>query len=166
MKTLMLMRHAKSSWKDSSMKDILRPLNKRGHKIVPRMGERLKEAQICPQLILSSPAERARQTAQGVAKKIDYSQDIQYYDSFYMGEPEDYIKKLVKVPDTVERVLVIGHNPGLEGLMQILSRKVEALPTAAIAFISLPIEHWKDLDSHIEGALNEIWRPKNLDSKS
>ncbi len=148
------------------MKDILRPLNKRGQKNVPRMGERLKEAQIIPQLILSSPAERARQTAQGVAKKVDYFQDIVYYDSFYMGEPDDYLKKLVKVPDTVERVLVIGHNPGLEGLMQILSQKVEALPTASIAFISLPIEHWKDLNDHVEGSLNEIWRPKNLDAKS
>ncbi len=163
MKTLLLMRHAKSSWKDSSMKDIDRPLTKRGHKNASRMGEVLKEAGLCPQLILSSPALRARQTAESVAKKSGYKESIQYYDSLYMAEPDDYLKKLVKQPDTLERILVIGHNPGLEGLMQILSGQVEALPTAAIASITLPVENWADLTDKTECKLIEIRRPKDLD---
>ena len=163
MKTLLLMRHAKSSWKDSALKDIDRPLTKRGQKNAARMGELLKESGLCPQFILSSPAHRARQTAEIVAKKCGFKGSIQYYDSFYMAEPEDYIKKLIKQPDGMDSIMVIGHNPGLEGLMQILSGQVEALPTAAIASITLPIEHWSELTEKTEGKLNEIRRPKDLD---
>ena len=161
MKTLLLMRHAKSSWKDSKIKDLQRPLTKRGEKNAAKMGEVLKEAGLCPQIILSSPAQRAKQTAESVAKKCEYKDPIQYYDALYMAEPEDYLKKMVKQPDTVERMLVIGHNPGLEGLMQILSSQVEALPTAAIATISLPIEHWAELTDKTEGKLVDIRRPKD-----
>lgn len=156
------MRHAKSSWKESSIKDKDRPLTKRGRKDSPRMGDLLKEAELVPQLILCSPAVRTRLTAEAVAKQSGYTGEIQYFDSFYMGEADDYLKKLVKLPDEIERVMVIGHNPGLEALMQVLSEQVEALPTASIAYLSLPIDHWKDLTPETESQLNEIWRPKSL----
>lgn len=160
MKTLLLMRHAKSSWKDSSLKDTDRPLNKRGQKAAPRMGEKLKDAGLKPQLILSSPALRARDTAEMVAKKSGFKKDIQLIDSFYMGEPDDYLHEIVKLPDEVDRVLVIGHNPGLEGLMQILSRQIEALPTAGVAAISLPVEHWSEVSQQTVGTLVSLFKPK------
>ena len=165
MKTLLLMRHAKSSWKDNSIKDIDRPLNKRGRRDAPRMGDLLKEVELVPQVILCSPALRTRLTAEAVARASGFSGEIQYYDAYYMGEPEDYLKKLVKLPDEVERVMVIGHNPGLEMLMQMLSEQVEALSTASIAYLSLPIDHWKDLKPDVEAQLNEIWRPKALEPR-
>jgi len=73
-------------------------------------------------------------------------------------------KNWSKLPDTVERVMVIGHNPGLEGLMQILSHQIEALPTATVANLSVPIEHWTELTHQTECKLNGIWHPKDQDA--
>ena len=163
MKTLLLMRHAKSSWKDSSLKDIDRPLNKRGQKAAPRMGEKLKEVGLKPQAILSSPALRARDTAEMVAKKSGFKKDVRLIDSFYMGEPDAYLHEIVQLPDDLDRVLVIGHNPGLEAFMQILTREIEALPTAAIANLSLPVEHWSELTLQTAGKLEALFSPKEKD---
>jgi phosphohistidine phosphatase len=163
MKTLLLMRHAKSSWKEPKMKDRERPVNKRGRKTTPRMGELLKEAELVPQVIYSSSAVRARQTVEMLISACGFTGDIKYFDSFYMAEPEVYLKRLRKLPDDIERVMVIGHNPGLEALMQILSGKVEALPTASIAYLSLPITNWKDLYEDTKGELIEVWRPKEIE---
>jgi phosphohistidine phosphatase len=164
MKTLLLMRHGKSSWKDTKVKDRERPLNKRGRKNVSRMGELLKEAELVPQVIYSSSALRARQTAEALVTACGFTGEVEYQDSFYMAEPGVYLKRLRKLPDDIERVLVIGHNPGLEALMQILSGKVEALPTASIAYLSLPINSWKELYDDSKGELIDIWRPKEIDS--
>ena len=125
MKTLLLMRHGKSSWKDTKMKDRERPLNKRGRKSVPRMGELLKEAELVPQVIYSSSAVRARQTAEALVTACGFTGEVEYLDSFFMAEAEVYPKRLRKLPDDIERVMVIGHNPGLEALMQILKKKDE-----------------------------------------
>jgi phosphohistidine phosphatase len=164
MKTLLLMRHGKSSWKETKVKDHERPLNKRGQKSVPRMGELIKEAELVPQVILSSSAVRARQTAELLAPACGFTGEVQYFDSLYMAEPEAVIKRLRKLPDDVERVLVIGHNPGLEALVQMLSRRIESLPTASIAYFSLPIDTWKDFKKDIEAETMDIWRPKELDT--
>lgn len=162
MKTLLLMRHAKSSWKDHGLKDVERPLNKRGKNDAPLMGKLLKEKELTPQLILSSPAERASATAKALSEHCGYKGKIKYLDSFYLGEPSAYLKALHKISDEIERVMVIGHNPGLEGLLQLLSHQVESLPTAAIAHLALPIAHWKKLDDKTEGELVGLWRPREL----
>lgn len=162
MKTLLLMRHAKSSWKEKNIPDHERPLNKRGRRDAPRMGHLLQERELTPQLILSSSALRSRQTAELVAETAEYAAEVLYLDELYMAEPEGYIAALRKLPDTVERVLLIGHNPGLETLLQMLSNRIESLPTAVLADISLPIEEWGVLSNNVEGDLVEIWRPKEL----
>lgn len=156
MKTLLLMRHAKSSWKDTELSDIDRPLNKRGKKDAPFMGAVLKEKELVPQLILSSTAVRARQTAELVTSACNFTGEIRYLDSFYLAEPAAYLRGLADVPDELERVMVIGHNPGLEGLLQILSGRIEALPTSTIAFLSLPVNSWHDLHEETEGELLEL----------
>jgi phosphohistidine phosphatase len=79
-----------------------------------------------------------------------------------MAEAETYRAHLKALPDTLERVLLIGHNPGLESLLQMLSGRVESLPTAVIAYISLPITSWSEITDSTEGELIEIWRPKDL----
>jgi len=163
MKTLLIMRHAKSSWKDTHLKDRERPLNKRGKRNAPQMGELLLEKDLVPQIILSSSALRARQTAEAVVEKTGYPGKVDYQDSLYMAEAEEYIKKLRRLPDDVERVLVIGHNPGLESLLPLLAHRVESLPTAAIAFLSLPIQRWKELNKNTDAELVELWKPKELD---
>lgn len=166
MKTLLLMRHAKSSWKDSEKADIDRPLSKRGKKDAPFMGKLLEEKDLVPELILSSVAKRARLTTEAVTKESNYQKKTVYLDSFYLAEPQEYMKELNSLPNKFDRVMIIGHNPGLEGLLQILSGRVESLPTAAIAHLSLPIKKWKELNSKTKGELLSLWFPRELRKKS
>ena len=162
MKTLLLMRHAKSSWKDNKEKDRERPLNKRGRHDAPIMGQILADRELVPQCILSSSAERARETAEVIAKASHYDGDVSYLDKLYMGEPEDYIEALRDLPNEVERVMVIGHNPGLEMLLQLMSGQIQSMPTAVIAHIVLPIDHWSELSMNTSGEVVDIWRPKEI----
>ena len=163
MKTLLLMRHAKSSWKDADIKDRKRPLSKRGKRNAPQMGELLKEKELLPQLILASSAVRARQTAELLAEASGYQGDIRYLDDLYMAEADEYLDELKKLPDNLERVMLIGHNPGLESLLPMLTGRVESLPTAAIAHLTLPISNWKELSKKTKAELVELWRPKELE---
>ena len=161
MKTLLLMRHAKSSWKHPELADRDRPLNKRGEKDALHMGKVLKHEDILPELIYSSTALRASKTAEVVAEKIGYKKEIIYSDSLYMAEPATIVNVLRETPDNVKRVMLVGHNPGMEGLAQMLSRKVESLCTSAIACFKLPIDRWKDLNLEVEGKLINVWTPKD-----
>lgn len=162
MKTLLLMRHAKSSWKDSGLKDHERPLNKRGHHDAPLMGQVLVDRELLPQKILCSSAVRARQTAEALREAAGYPSEIDYLDRLYMAEVDEYLNVLRELPDDLERVMVIGHNPSMETVLQLLSGQIEALPTAVIAHLVLPISQWSQLNSNTEGELIEIWRPKEL----
>lgn len=162
MKTLLLMRHAKSSWKDNKTKDRERPLNKRGRHDAPIMGQILADHELVPQAILSSSAERARETAEALAKTSHFDGDVIYLDKLYMGEPEDYIETLRDLPNEVERVMVIGHNPGLEMLLQLMSGQIQSMPTAVIAHLVLPVDHWSELSMNTSGEVVDIWRPKEV----
>ncbi len=163
MKSLLLMRHAKSSWKEKDLKDRKRPLSKRGKRNAPQMGELIKEKELLPQLILASSAVRSRQTAELLAETSGYGGDVHYLDEFYMAEADEYLDELRKLPNKLERVMIIGHNPGLESLLPLLTGRVESLPTAAIAYLMLPIERWKDLNKKTKAELVEVWRPKELE---
>ena len=162
MKTLLLMRHAKSSWKEKDIPDHDRPLNKRGRHDAPLMGELLIDRELIPQRILCSSALRARQTAEGIAQKVDFQGDIVYLEQLYMAEAEGYLHVLRELPDDLERVMIVGHNPGLETLLQILSGRIESLSTAVLAHLVLPIDRWAGLNGETEGEMVEIWRPKDL----
>ncbi len=162
MKTLLLMRHAKSSWKHPELPDQDRPLNKRGEKDAPHMGKYLREKKLVPQIILASPAKRVSQTVDGMLEKMNFKGKAEYVDSLYLAEPSSYIATLQTIDDKFDRVLVVGHNPGLEGLLQILSGKVESLPTAAIAQLKLPIEHWADIGEGTRGELVDRVKPRDL----
>jgi phosphohistidine phosphatase len=161
MKTLLLMRHAKSSWKDTSLADYERPLKKRGKKDSTRVAKLLAKKDLIPQLILCSSAKRARQTAKILIDECDFHGDIEYLDSFYMAEPGIFYDALKMGPD-VESVMLIGHNPGLETLLQLMNRQIASLPTAALAYLSLQIDSWGDLDEDTSAELVEFWRPRDL----
>jgi len=165
MKTLLLMRHGKSSWKDSELTDIDRPLNKRGKKDVPEMGKLIRKEKLVPQRILSSPAQRARMSAEAVTGAMKFKGEVEYFDSFYMAEPQVYLEALHGLPDDVKRVMIIGHNPGLEGLLQILSGRIEGLTTAAIACLEFKIDHWSELGNETHGKLVKLWNPRDLRDK-
>jgi phosphohistidine phosphatase len=162
MKTLLLMRHGKSSWKHPELPDHERPLAKNGLRDAHRMGELIERRELIPQRILSSSAVRAAETARIFCEMCGCGENVIFDDTLYLAEAETYIAQLKTLPDQIERVMLVGHNPGLEALLQILCARVESLPTAVIAYINLPIKQWSEITNSTEGELIEIWRPKEL----
>ncbi len=165
MKTLLILRHAKSSWKDTLLADHDRPLNKRGKQDAPRMGKLLKEQGLVPDRIISSTAKRARNTAKAVAKACHCEDRVELTPEFYHAGPGAYLAVLQNVQDDDQRVMVVGHNPGMEALVAHLTGRMETMPTAAIAHVALPIEKWAELDYEVQGELLALWRPKALISE-
>ncbi len=165
MKTLLILRHAKSSWKDSSLADHDRPLNKRGKQDAPRMGKLLLQQDLIPDRIISSTAKRARKTATAVAKACHRQDKVEWTSEFYHAGPGAYLAVLQNVPDDDQRVMVVGHNPGMEALVAHLTSRMETMPTAALAHIELPIERWTELDYEVQGELLNLWRPKEINSE-
>ncbi len=162
MKTLLLMRHGKSSWKDVKKdEDKLRPLTKKGEKDVGKMSELLEEKEILPQIILTSTAKRARETANIFLDQCCGEITYIALDTLYLAEPPAIIEALKTMPDQADRVIVIGHNPGLEGLLQHLTGAVESLPTSSIAYLELPIERWSELSLDAQVEKWDKWKPKD-----
>jgi phosphohistidine phosphatase len=161
MKTLLIMRHAKSSWKEQELPDHDRPLKKRGRKDITNMAKILKKKALIPELILSSSAVRAKDTATLMAEKLNYKGEVELVDDLYMAEPETYIQKIATVPDKVEKLLVVGHNPGLEGLVMTLGDKITSLPTGSIAKLYLFVDKWSDLTPESDGEINHVWVPED-----
>ncbi len=126
------------------------------------MGMILCDQELIPQRILSSTALRALQTAESVIQASGFQGEVVHLDRLYMAEADEYIAVLRELPDDIERVMVIGHNPGLETLLQMLSGRIESLPTAVIAHLVLPIQHWTELSAETNGELVDIWRPKEI----
>ncbi len=160
MKTLLLLRHAKSSWSYDVRDDWDRSLSKRGKKDVLELGEVFKEKQLMPQVILSSAAVRARETCQLLVDAIHYRGDVYYRSSLYMGEAEMYIKEISQLPDDVNCALVIGHNPGLQTLYQMLSWDIGPLHATSVACVQLPIDSWKELDINSTSEDFSLWELK------
>ncbi len=164
-KTLLLMRHGKSSWKEKGLADEKRPLKKRGEEAAEMIGKTLKINQIVPDLILSSPAKRARSTAEIVAKESNFSHKVELVDSFYMGEPSDFVARLKKVPKDVKRVMVVGHNPGLEAFLQMLDGHINAMPTGSLAIIKLNLQDWDEFSTESQGSITAFWDPEQKEAK-
>ncbi len=162
MKTLLILRHAKSSWKDMTLADHDRPLNRRGKEDAPRMGALLAEEGLVPDVILSSTAKRAQATAEAVADASGFEGEIHYSRDLYHADPESYLYTLRTLPPDYELVMVVGHNPGLEELVDVLTGESLRLPTAALVQVSLPLDDWTALTDETEGELVDIWRPREL----
>ena len=158
MKTLLILRHAKSGEKHSGMADHDRPLNERGESDAPLVGQRLRKEKLLPDWIISSTAKRAVETARRVATACGWAGEIDLRRSLYMASPADYIAVLKELDDGWSRPLVVGHNPGLEELVVVLTGRDERLPTSALVRIELPIDSWADLSAHTPGQLVEVWR--------
>ena len=156
------MPHAKSSWKNSKLSDNKRPLKKRGQKDAKSMGKFLEKKKHIPDLIFCSTAERALQTADILTKACGYGKEVVYTDNLYMAEPSDFFKIMRDQPDKYKSIMFIGHNPGMEAFLQILTGKVETLPTASIAYLGLPIKKWADLNHNVNAKLKKLWRPKDI----
>lgn len=158
-RTLLLMRHAKSSWEDSDLPDSRRPLNKRGKRDAPMMGERLKEAGYRCDCMITSPAVRAYDTAKAVAEAIGYQRkEILRNDALYMAGTEDFLRVIAGVDPEVKHLMLVSHNPGTEEFFSYLTgESVAKFPTAAYALIRVEQE-W---DSLTRGKLLRFDYPKS-----
>ncbi len=162
MKTLLILRHAKSSWKQTGISDHDRPLNNRGKMSAPRMGQLIYEEDIVPEIILSSTARRARDTADLVAEASGFQGEVIYLEDFYHAWPSDYIDAVRNLSDDLNSAMVVGHNPGMELLLEQVTGEAERFPTAALAVISLPIVYWSQLNDETEGEIIRFWIPREL----
>jgi phosphohistidine phosphatase len=162
MKTLLILRHAKSGWGDPTLADHDRPLNARGKRDAPRMGQLLADQDLTPDLIVSSTAKRARKTAAKVAEASGCKREIELNGRLYHAYPADYVHVLREVDDQHQRVLVVGHNPGLEELVATMAGEYLPMPTAALAHVVIDIDYWGDLKTSTTGRLVSLWLPKEL----
>lgn len=158
MKTLFVLRHAKSSWDDFNLSDFDRPLNKRGLNAAPLMGRMIFENDFQPTYILSSPAKRAKQTAVLVKESAQIGKEIRYDERIYEASPFRLLQVVSELDETRESAMIVGHNPGLEGLIKILTGEIRAMPTAALAVIDLNIENWHETAAEC-GKLRILIRP-------
>ena len=144
MKILTIVRHAKSSWKDASLRDRDRPLNKRGKRDAPMMGKRIQGYGIRPSLIVSSPANRAWTTAKAVAKELSYPREfLQRDDRLYLASLDDILDVVVSQDEGFNSLMLVGHNPGLTTFVNFLSPGLtHNLPTAGVVSVRIDQDHW------------------------
>lgn len=126
------------------------------------MGELVREHGLMPDVVISSDAVRARLTAEAMAESLHYAGEILLDQHLYMAGPDDILSLLRRVRQNPETVMIVGHNPGLEELVEQLTGERQDLPTAALAQIVLPIDRWRDLTLSTRGTLMGHWRPKEL----
>jgi len=154
MKTLYLSRHAKSSWRDPGLSDIDRPLNKRGKRDAPFMGKLLAEKGINPDLIISSPAKRARATAKIIASELNYDKEKIIFDkNIYEGTGRRLLEIISEIKEKYNFVMLFGHNPGLTVLSNNLSdRFIDNIPTCGVVALEFNTS-WKEIELNSAGFL-------------
>ena len=162
MKSLLIMRHAKSSWDNSHVADHDRPLNRRGQEDAPRVGRFLLREELVPDLIISSTAERALATAEAVALASDYAAAIITTRNLYHAGPEEIVEVVRRRAGDAGRLLVVGHNPGMEELLSELTGVYERFTTANVAHLTPSIDDWSAFSLESRCQLLNIWRPKEL----
>lgn len=153
---LLILRHAKSDWNTNAASDFDRPLAKRGRKDAPRVGRFLNKQGLIPDYVVSSPAERARQTVIAVCAEMDIGPDQIHWDSrIYHASAGSLLDVLNDCPDDAQRVLIAGHNPGMEILLQNLCDHeipmpddYKLMPTAAVAHLEI-LSDWKSLEGRL-----------------
>ncbi|MFC0773749.1 SixA phosphatase family protein [Terrimonas alba] len=155
MKTLLLVRHAKSSWDDFSINDIDRPLNDRGKKDAPAMAKRLRDKDIKIDAFISSPAKRARKTAEAFAKEYkEEKQNIVFIDELYLASPSTFFDVISKTDDQFKTIAVFSHNDGVTSFANMLtSTRIDNIPTGGVFAVRIKTKHWSDF----EKAEKEFW---------
>ena len=165
MKTLLLLRHAKSSWDDPALADHDRPLKPRGIKAARRIGRLLHQQGLHPEVILCSTAIRARETLRLVLEEAGFQPPVAYSERLFHCPPSEFAFTLQQVDAAVTTVLLVGHNPGLDDFLWQLTDQPETLPTAALARLELDLSDWSEFNDKSRARLVDLWRPKKLDGE-
>jgi phosphohistidine phosphatase len=163
LKSLLILRHAKSSWKHEGLPDHERPLNRRGRDDAPRIGKLLAQQGLRPDHVVSSTAVRAQTTARLAGEACGYEGRIELREELYLSGAESYLAALRATPAAAARAMIVGHNPDVEELLTLLTRRDEAMPTAALAWVELPIDSWDELHEGVRGKLAGLWRARDIE---
>lgn len=158
---LYLLRHAKSSWKDDSLKDFDRPLKGRGREAAEQLGKRLASEKLQDAVLICSPAVRARETAQIVLKHSGLRMDQRFDERIYEASLRDLLQVVSEIPDDKQTAMMVGHNPGFEELLAFLTGEARRMPTCALAKIKLEVASWKDARAG-KGSLAMFVTPKGM----
>jgi phosphohistidine phosphatase len=161
MRILYLLRHAKSSWGDASLRDFDRPLKKRGRKAAERTGQRIGAENLNNPLIICSPAVRTRETAEIVLTNANLQIEPRFDERIYEASLRELVTIVSEIPEDREVAIMIGHNPGFEELLSFLTGEHRRLPTCALAKIGFEDVSWKDVRAG-EGSLEWFIAPKEL----
>ncbi len=159
MKTLYILRHAKSSWNNSDLADFDRPLNKRGREAAPLIGEMMYKNHFQPDLIISSPAERAKQTAISVRASAQLESEILFDERIYEASSRRLLQIISEQNDELKSLMLVGHNPGFEELLSILTGELCSMATANLAIVDLQIESWSAIAAN-RGTLRDFIKPQ------
>ena len=165
MKTLTIVRHAKSSWNKPKLSDRERPLNKRGERDAPTMGQRLADAGIRPSLIASSPAVRAWTTARVIATRMSYPVEfLMRENNLYLASLSGLLDIVAEQDEVFQSLLIVGHNPGLTELANFLCPGLTTnLPTAGVVSVNIDQDNWKLHDQpKTELVLHDYPKKKSL----
>jgi phosphohistidine phosphatase len=146
-KNLFLVRHAKSDWSQPGQKDFDRDLNARGRLDAPRMGRKLFEMDVKPDLIISSPAERAKLTAEFIAEQLRYdTEKIEWNEEVYEASVRSLLSVINQIDDSIHKAMVVGHNPTFTYIAEYLTKKpFENIPTCGIVHIEFEVGSWKEI---------------------
>ena len=161
MKKLYLIRHAKSDWSNPSLDDYDRPLNKRGKKNAPKIGVYFNKRRIYPDLIISSPAYRARTTALKIAKKINYLELIEFNEHLYEASLKTILEIISFIEDENDDVFIIGHNPSLNMLAFYLVEFTKNIPTSGVLEIEFNCDSWREIKKSNAKLLSFEYPKKN-----
>jgi phosphohistidine phosphatase len=147
-KTLYIVRHAKSSWENPLLADFDRPLNERGKRDAPRMAKRLKEKRITPDLMLSSPAKRALSTCKQMAEVLGYNKDkIKTNPDLYHSDEDEILRVIRTIKDHHQTAFIFGHNPGLTEFVNAISEaNIDNVPTCGIVACTFETDSWGKID--------------------
>jgi phosphohistidine phosphatase len=158
MKTVLILRHARAKRDEKYVTDQERPLMKEGKEDAAQIGEKLRHAHLAPDIVLSSTAKRAAQTALRVYETFGYEGEIMFTPRLYSGGVGEHLAVLEDLPEEVETALIVGHNPTLEELVAYLTGETISLATAEAAIVQADVAGWHDLGEGA-GRLKRVLSP-------
>ena len=162
MRTLYLLRHGKSSWKDATLQDFERPLKSRGRDAAEQMGRFLDSKKVTVGALISSPSVRTRQTIDIVLRHAQLGVEPQFDQRIYEASLPTLVHVVSEIPDDRKTAMLVGHNPGMEEMLAFLTRESRHMPTCALAKISVDVSTWKEA-GRSAGKLEWFVTPKDLE---